>query len=401
MITTKKLLELSPDQVLDQFGSRVGNLVFAKRFENIGYRVPDFACVPIEVSASINARISLLHESLLDSEHYFRAPKILEDEIWRHTPEYTKNHVKRLFGFSDKPLIIRGTSRLEGIEPLSFAGVCYSHLPKNRTQQDTNDLVDGLKGVLAGSRSKYGYYYKNAHNLTSQIFDVGVIGMDMIANPIYYGTSYTYDDHIGIRLLGSNTNIDQFYDKSFLKKESNAEEKLINWISETCSQLKSQYCDSTGLDIEFLITKESDILVLWIVQVRPITSIHLKNYRKSNPSCTQKSHLINTVGAFSGKVTQFTYQENTLLEIKDDSVLYIVSHNGGKGTFEFLSSLPDTPKGKIGCIVIHSSNGHDHLQYSIFEDPRLSFIYHARNETINLPEGTQVSLRSDGFSLTY
>ncbi len=399
MVTFQNLIKLNRQIVVDQFGARAGNLQFLKTLESLGFSVPSFACLPIELSATINAHLGVLSKELIESDKNFKASKLLEKSIWNRAPAHIKKSLSSAASFSKKSLIIRGTSRLEGLESLSFAGVCYSHIP-SKPYQDPLDIETGIKSVLAGARSPYGYYYKQVHKLASHMFDVGIIAMEMINNAIYYGTLYTYENHIGIRLMGKDMDVDHFYEKKYLlsKKNLSKEEEIIQWISKICYKVTEHFETQNGMDIEFLITKSKSKLVLWLVQGREIVDIHIKNYKAARFNEVQHGHIINTVGCFSGKVKTFTNDEKYF---KDEDTLFIIKHQSGNGTFKFLSSLKDKFDNKIGCIILHANDKDDHLQYSVFEDPRLSFIFHARNDKFDFSEGSIISVKSDGFNLVY
>ena len=168
-------LPSDPAEITDAFGSRVASLAVLKNFEYLGFRVPSFCATLLDFSSRINARLGKIpRKHVAVSPSYFRAPDDLEQMIWNHALESTRKSLLDSFlDFSKVPKIIRGTSRMEGSSPLSFAGVCYSHLPGKK--QTRADIEGGISGVLAGPRSSYGYYYKKVHKLPDQFFDVGII----------------------------------------------------------------------------------------------------------------------------------------------------------------------------------------------------------------------------------
>ena len=187
-----------------------------------------------------------------------------------------------LIQFPNEQLIIRSSAIGEDSEENSAAGTYESIL--NINSKSKNDLIKAINSVINSYKSKNNFNQKNqilVQTQTKNIIRSGVIftRTSDFGSPYYVinyedGTSTTGVTHGSIN---KTIKISKYTNKENLDKIWS---KLLKSIEEVESIVSSD-----SLDIEFGITKKNSIILF---QVRPITSLHEKQYLKFDSKIKQK-----------------------------------------------------------------------------------------------------------------
>ncbi|MEK7588353.1 MAG: hypothetical protein AAB438_00870, partial [Patescibacteria group bacterium] len=158
------------------------------------------------------------------------------------------------------------------------------------------------------------------------------------------------------------------------------------------------------IDVEFLIAQKEDLYELNIVQARKLSPVHLNNYLCSQnfpmsniakQVLIPESFIYHSVGRFKGRLCTGGFKSRWMKN--DLPNIFMVKHDSGEGLFRFLEELPKDFCG-VGLIVTHPEmRTHDHLQYSVYEDPRFSFVLHVEDSAVsNLKDGMILKVTSNG-----
>ena len=173
------------------------------------------------------------------------------------------------------------------------------------------------------------------------------------------------------------------------------------------------YGEPVPIDVEFLVEESNGKEVLQIVQMRPISRPHVKNYLQAQVLSGIKkgstkgftipsSHLYHSVGEVaSGEVVDFrglpSLPDLGNLTNKIPSPVFLISHRGGEGTFDFLRSLSANLQVAALLITHPEGRNHDHLQYSVYEDRRLNMVIHCDENIIRgISHGDTIVIQSNG-----
>jgi hypothetical protein len=184
ILSSCELSGLDDISVKNIFGQRAFSLnKLREKYNNQDICVPNFAAVPISLSALFNKETQF---SEMDYDTF---------AIWLGEQEVIESILKY---FPLSPPIVRGTGSLEGSINLSFAGFCKSYIPKKELTLEEN-LTKGIWTVLNSPYKKYGSYYKKAQKLPIEANNLGLILMDFLSNPMIHLTAYVLDDSYLIR----------------------------------------------------------------------------------------------------------------------------------------------------------------------------------------------------------
>lgn len=406
--------DLKSDQLsrlIELYGRRSVSLAkLAAMSDEYGFFIPAFGVLPISFSNEVNTLYGEKRPSP-EIRHFLSQDPARLEFCKDILPQYMDKFLEYAMAIdpTGKP-IIRGSSSEEEYNGLSFAGVCHSSIPKKNYSAIEN-IFHGVSKVIAGSFSHYADYYFSHHNIPQCGRDVALIFMEMINNPVVHATAYVYPEEIDIRYFlnptvgavysgGYEMNIDLMKNiKAQLKNEAHFFEKewlkAIEIFKDLCHTF---YGKVTPLDIEFLISGEAKHYKIQIVQVRPISEPHLTNYRNSTENdmitsdedffLVPASHLYHSIGKVRGTIVKLNRGANENIvqwAINNFSnPIFIVPHNLGEGSFEFLRSLPITPMDPVSVLITHPDcRTHDHLQYSVYEDRRLRVVIHCSNAIDN------------------
>lgn len=321
--------------------------------------------------------------------------------------------------------IIRGSSALEGLNSLSFAGVCKTIIPQQNISLEAC-LRTGVAKVFAGSFTPYADYYMAHHEIKRWGRNVGLTLMKLVETPIIHATVYAYPDELRIRYF-LNPVIGTKYaggHEMLLKREgftpaqlpehAQGFQKIWGHIANTIWTLHDYfYGEPVPVDIEFLVEENGGKEILQIVQMRPISRPHEKNYLQAKVlSGAEKkvkgefvippSHLYHSVGEVAeGEVIDLRDLPKMpdLRKLTDNihSPVFLVSHRVGEGTFEFLKSLPKNLQVSALLITHPEGRHHDHLQYSVYEDRRLNMVIHCNENVVHgISHGDKIMIQSNG-----
>lgn len=402
---------------ISRYGLRSYNLWKLIKLSNeIGYSVPKSVLIDCSLSQELYKSVGSLLKEKTASEKYTLSSYLLMQSYTDYLSLKHQDIVEIAMDIdSGNSPIIRGTSCAEGYKNLSFAGVCHSSIPKSNLSIETN-TYNGTAKVLSSVFSPYAQYYFKVHGIPRSKTDVGIIMMEMIDTPLYHATAYVYPSEIRIKYFftpqtgtiykgGGDIVVTTSNEDLVINSEFGNYSKIWHQVIEVLKKLpKSIYGTGFPVDVEFLISEDQGFCKINIVQIRPLSRIHFDNYSKSkNDSAMNlsygsktipESHLYHSFGNFFGEINVV---EN---EIKNQQSMipqiYVVKHDLGDGLFSFLKKI--STKEKVGLIVTHPKDrSHDHLQYSVYEDPRLSFVIHVEEKfTSELKDGMIVNIMSNG-----
>lgn len=421
----KAATKASLEEMAQACGRRSAVLAALSGFAgDLGFSVPNFFVIPADFAREVNGQYEEVESEERDSAYLALSEKRTSAYQALLKPHLTEiaSAVETLT--SSNP-ILRGSSSLEGINSLSFAGVCKTAIPRQDIALK-DYLQAGVGKVLAGSFTPYADYYISHHDIPRRGRDVSLIVMEMVTSPIIHATAYAYPDEIRIRYF-LNPTVGSCYiggHEMILMRAENLSAQLPDhtqefrgtWqhIADVLWNLQDYfYGEPTPIDVEFIINQSDKGHALHIVQMRPVSRPHEKNYLQAKaisglPLQTNSrvvippSHLYHSVG----EVT-----EGSAIDLRDVAhfpdlgsmiegvvtPVFLISHEGGEGTFSFLKALPNHfRKGTV--LITHPENRqHDHLQYSAYEDRRLDMIVHCDERAItNIVHGDAITLISNG-----
>lgn len=250
--------------------------------------------------------------------------------------------------------------------------------------------------------------------------------MKMVETPIIHAAAYVYPDELRIRyfinpVVGTNyvggyemlLKRDGF-SASQLPEHTQGFPKIWTHIANTLWSLQDSFYEKpVPLDVEFLVDRENGREVFHIVQIRPVSRPHEKNYLQSlalsqtgikiqGEFLISNSHLYHSVGEVTNGQVIDLRDCRSFPDLKKvlENVIFpviLVSHQGGEGTFELLARLPEHSQVAALLITHPEERQHDHLQYSVYEDRRLNMIIHCSQDTIsNISNGDKVMIKSNG-----
>ena len=81
--------------------------------------------------------------------------------------------------------------------------------------------------------------------------------------------------------------------------------------------------------------------------------------------------------------------------------VFLVSHDKGEGTFNFLKALPHQLRNGVVLIAHPEHREHDHLQYSVYEDRRLEMAIHCDERMLaDIAHGDKITVVSNGNTVS-
>ncbi len=417
--------QASLDELARNYGQRSVTLARLMMIaSSLDFSVPEFVVVPVTFAHEINKQYVEM-EKRQEYSSYLSLDQGRIDFYEKLIQEHVENLSVAAKIITNANPIIRGSSALEGLNSLSFAGICRTVIPRQDTPLKAC-LLNGVAKVLAGSFTPYADYYMSHHEVRSWGRNIGLTLMKLVEVPIIHATAYAYPDELRIRYF-LNPTVGTKYaggHEMILKRENfmttklpeHAQEFEKTWmhIANTMWALHDDFFgEPVPIDIEFLVEETQGKEVLQIVQMRPISRPHEKNYLQARVLSQVKkeikgdivipsSHLYHSVGDVADgqvidlrDVTDLPDFEN--LASNTNSYVFLISHNTGEGTFEFLRSLPKDFQ-VAALIITHPENrNHDHLQYSVYEDRRLNMVIHCSENIVRgISHGDIIMLQSDG-----
>ncbi len=273
---------------------------------------------------------------------------------------------------------------------LSFAGCFKSYKPYSWKNKKEN-IIDGMKYVYTNRNNRISNYYYNAHNIKSnKSFDVIISEAE---DADIYGTAYVFDDIIMCSYYSSYVSVYNHDPHSFIYKggSNNTLNKTELLICETLIEIKRIL--KLKIDVEFMVNGEKII----ISEVRPISSIHIKNYEKviGFPNTIERN-LLNSTYEIEGKIVDMEQNKSRLYDMKNN--IFLIDHNSRIfSTLDFLEWCSSNEMHEVSVIINHGNNrDFDHTQYIAFEDPRIINIsnVYSRKKFI---AGETLTIKSDGF----
>lgn len=285
---------------------------------------------------------------------------------------------------------------------LSFAGVYSSYAPQTTLGQKEH-LMKGLTEVLLGRFTAYTNYYYHRHRLSSGR-KVAVIVMEMVKDIALHGTAYVYKNSIITEFLNDNPLSIQSRNSTVLFISDQKKQPAVHASqADTLRDIRKHF--KTDLDIEYVIDKKGTV---YIVEIRPISYSHLKNWRKlkSLPyaSDSLSSAILNTPGKIHGKIIDLRSRNPQPKDFLNSRSIFLIKHQAdsktGTSSFKFLEWLDHHELSHILVIVDHGRmRRRDHLQYILVEDPGIDFIIQTlQSQTLNkLSDGKNCRIISDGL----
>lgn len=417
--------ETSIEEMTRTCGQR--SLVLAKLSviaRDLGFFIPEFLVISTGFAHEINERYEEtggdeeIRSYLALSEKRVNAYRALLEP-------YLPEIVSAIRTVTDANPILRGSSSLEGSNSLSFAGVCKTVIPPRDIGLE--DYVKfGVARVLAGSFTPYANYYLSHHNIHPTGRDVGLMAMKLVATPIIHAAAYAYPDELRVRYF-LNPIVGSPYvggHEMILMRDgllsatlpNHAEDFRATWhhIASVLWNLQDNfYGEPVPVDVEFLVDEDGGKNVLHIVQMRPVSRPHERNYLQACslmgvPKKAQgnivipPSHLYHSVGEVGAGVVIDVRDATRLsdLRIMIDGIshpVFLVSHDKGEGTFGFLKALPHHVHNGVVIIAHPEHREHDHLQYSVYEDRRLNMVIHCDERMLtSITNGDRIEVTSNG-----
>ena len=392
--------------------------------KDFGFSVPEFLVVPVSFAHEINERYKKTTDHGGDPGYLALSDKRVnayQALIEPHLPEIV-SAIKTITSVNP---ILRGSSSLEGSNSLSFAGVCKTVIPQKDIELE-DYLKIGMAKVLAGSFTPYANYYLSHHDIHFTGRDVGLIAMKLVAMPVIHGAAYVYPDElraryflnpiVGSPYVGGHEMIlrrDGFASAA-LPDHAESFQEIWRHIANVFWNLHDYfYGEPVPLDMEFLVDQDGGKNIFHIVQMRPISRPHEKNYLQARAllGVPEKargdivippSHLYHSVGEV---------EEGLVIDIRNSSRLpylgdmtegilhpvFLISHQRGEGTFNFLKALPHYLRNGVALIAHPEHREHDHLQYSVYEDRRLDMVIHCDERMLaDIAHGDKIAVTSNG-----
>ncbi|PJE64493.1 MAG: hypothetical protein COU90_01465 [Candidatus Ryanbacteria bacterium CG10_big_fil_rev_8_21_14_0_10_43_42] len=391
---------------------------------DLGFSIPEFLVITTSFAHEVNERYEETGGDedargyLALSEKRVNAYRVLLEP-------YLPEIISAIKTVTDANPILRGSSSLEGSNSLSFAGVCKTVIPLRDIGLE--DYVKfGVARVLAGSFTPYANYYLSHHNIHSTSRDVGLMAMKLVATPIIHAAAYTYPDELRVRYF-LNPIVGSPYiggHEMILRRDgllsttlpNHAEDLKATWhhIASVLWNLHDNfYGEPVPVDVEFLVDQDGEKNVLHIVQMRPVSRPHERNYLQA---CSLRrvlkktqgnivippSHLYHSVGELEDGVVIDMRDATRLsdLGVMIDGIshpVFLVSHDRGDGTFGFLKALPHHVRNGVVLIAHPEYREHDHLQYSVYEDRRLDMVIHCDERMLaDITSGDRIEVTSNG-----
>lgn len=393
--------------------SRITNLREIEGFKHEleGMEVPSF----VELPATAFHAITPPSQDMLDSLSQVSFDKPDEELVQYYLDELRDKDLLRWIDSSFSPLLSEGPIIIrcapvvpETADNLSFAGTYPSFIPKPLPEQPPNSVHRSVASVLAGKHTRYASYYLETHDV--QGCDLGVMGMELISDPAIHGTAYSMghnvrSEHIldpsldGEQYALQSGAIDIADDKfgftTNAEGESFAEEiGYTKRLVGLCRALEDKF--GFPIDMEYLVDQSG---TFHVVQVREMSARHAENwgnYYNQRPSevdatgRTARRAIIGSVGTTSGEVKEFKAAK----PVKPGELVVLEHAN----VSDLLETQP-LKQSAFPVVDVHSANRtRDHLQYASFEDRRIQSLIHLERDEIELGEGEEVTLASNGDS---
>lgn len=392
--------------------------------KDFGFSVPEFLVFPASFAHEVNERYEET-EGDEEGQGYLALSARRVNAYQTLLEPYLPEIVPAIRTITGANPILRGNSSLEGSNSLSFVGVCKTVIPpRDIGLEDYIKL--GVAKVLAGSFTPYADYYLSHHGIHSTGRDVGLIAMKLVATPVIHAAAYAYPDELRVRYF-LNPIVGSPYvggHEMILKREGflsatlpdHAEGFRATWhhIASVLWNLHDGfYREPVPIDVEFLVDQDGGKNVFNIVQLRPVSRPHERNYLQARsllgmPEKTQgdiiipPSHLYHSVGGV---------EDGVVIDVRDATRLsdlgimiggisrpvFLVSHERGEGTFGFLKALPHHVRNGVALITHPEHREHDHLQYSVYEDRRLDMVIHCDERMlVDITSGDRIAVTSNG-----
>lgn len=392
--------------------------------KDFGFSVPEFLVIPVSFAHEIN-------------EHYKETADngenpgylALSDKRVNAYQSLVEPHLSEIASaiktITSANPILRGSSSLEGSNSLSFAGVCKTVIPSKDIGLE-DYLKIGIAKVLAGSFTPYANYYLSHHDIHFTGRDVGLIVMKLVAMPIIHGAAYVYPDELRVRYflnpivgspyIGGHEMIlkRDGFSSATLPDHAEGFQEIWRHIANVFWNLHDYfYGEPVPIDMEFLVDQDNGKNAFHIVQMRPISRPHERNYLQARallgvPEKAQAgivvppSHLYHSVGEVEEGLVIDTRGSSRLPYLGDmiegiPHPVFLVSHQRGEGTFSFLKALPHHLRNGVALITHPEHREHDHLQYSVYEDRRLDMVIHCDERMLaGIAHGDKIAVTSNG-----
>lgn len=410
-------------------GMRAWFLNEAKSLEQtLGFSTSDFVTVPWhmfdEVSGAAGERLEAADAvTLVDSA---TLPKrSVHPDIVAHYAERIRPIVPAIVAatmeLGGEIVISRPSPLDEHARPdLSFAGVYKSHMPRLGNLSKTDALHAGTANVLAGRFTQYGNGYYDRHGLDTDR-QTGVMFMrpffDMHREtPLVHGTAYVSGHLIRNEYLISPPQdqpqrdprlMVRWDEETRLIAPEQAIEDTIDFTNRMTTILDGLHRHfNVPLDVEYLLDEAGAI---YVVQIRQIAARHLANWamaaHTSDTYSSQSSAIVNTVASAEGTVVDLRRRADVPDLLSIEGNILVINHEesaGGAHTQALLDAIREQrPHHNLKVVVDHgTSRVRDHLQYSMVEDPHISFVVQSSDPkiTAELQDNTHVRIDSDGLT---
>lgn len=392
--------------------------------KDLGFSVPEFLVVPASFAHEVN---ECYKETNNDEEGqgYLALSARRVNAYQALLEPYLSEIIPAIRTITETNPILRGSSSLEGSNSLSFAGVCKTVIPQRDIGLE--DYIKlGLAKVLAGSFTPYANYYLSHHDIHPTGRDVGIMAMKLVSTPVIHATAYAYTDELRVRYF-LNPIVGSPYVGGYemtLKRDGllsvtfpdHAEDFRATWhhIASVLWNLHDNfYGEPVPIDVEFLVDQDGGKNIFHIVQMRPVSRPHERNYLQAHSllEISEKvlgdivippSHLYHSVGVVEDGVVIDMRDTTRLsdLRIMINGIfhpVFLVSHERGEGTFGFLKALPHHVRNSVVFIAHPEHREYDHLQYSVYEDRRLDMVIHYDERMlVGITSGDRIALTSNG-----
>lgn len=399
---------LSYSEIRYKFGVRALKIEHIRNtFKNDNViKVPSALYLPISVSKQLNRQmqgIALRPFNEIPSKDIF-SPNVEEVKRFLERNEMKMRSLVAPVLDQKERQILRSFSSIENLanyKDISFAGYCRSKIPPDFSESE-EDLLKRLASVFVGCSSRYAKYYQHIHRLPLSSKDVGICSMDYV--PGYYanGTVYITNDFFGLMLNsvdGSFTNVDVVirlsgnHKKNLYAVDSKIQDLQSRAIAkkvmvELIRVKETLKLGNAGSDFEFVVKDTSGSDKIYIVQERNLSKVHRVNYEVAAKTSTlnsgwSSSHILHTCQTIAKSYflvdsQSLSSNENFFLK-NDSSLLFLVDHESGQASLDFLGKLPKEVR--CGLVLCHSHGSrYDHFRYSIYEDPRIISVYNLESK---------------------
>ncbi|USN54576.1 MAG: NUDIX domain-containing protein [Candidatus Peribacteria bacterium] len=417
---------MGEERFIELYGNRAWEIARMMALSaSCDFEVPRVGFIPIEFSRKLNEGYDPLAERYRQdaSTAYTDAHPLRLTEM----QELIEPHVAVLTEFANRicpgRLIYRAGSGVEGFHrKLSFAGVAKSYIQKVDDKAIT--IGHALPYILSSTSSEWSQYYFSTHGVKNG-YDVGINFMELVDHPFLHATAYVFPTEVRAKFFVTpeiGTQYSGGYDVVF-PHGADVSEQLPEhirhlapvWESVLGSLRRFYNMHSTQpqpLDVELLVSGNAEKFQKYFVQDRLVSAVHVENYSNSSLMINfptdeaylggvGKHHLYHSV-LTRKKYSIIDFRRRYEYLAKQDAAMYVIDYEDGQGMFRFLTKLP-TEMHNIGLIVVHPDGRiHDHQQYAVYEDPRITFVCHVNAKEIEgLEYGKTVIVRSNGNQIYF